>query len=80
MHGLPEKPEKASRKEAFFVSAVFLSLRPFGFGFTEEPVIMQEQKGHVGLMINKAITYFLLAFAAGCGLVAIYYFIIAAME
>ena len=41
---------------------------------------MQERKGHVGLMINKAITYFLLAVAAGCALAAIYYFIIAAFE
>ena len=37
-------------------------------------------KGHVGLMINKAITYCLLLVAGSCALVAIYYFIVAATE
>jgi hypothetical protein len=39
-----------------------------------------KQPEHFGLKINRAITYFLLAICGACALVAVYYFIKAALE
>ena len=41
-----------------------------------------KQKGpeHLGLKINRAITYFLLVICGSCALAAVYFFVQAAME
>jgi hypothetical protein len=39
-----------------------------------------KQPEHLGLKINRLITYFLLLICGGCALVAVFYFIKAALE